>query len=899
MPDPRSWRHEVRARLADLNVDPARQASIVEEVGQHLEERHRTLTASGATDVESDRAVMDELRDADLLRWRVEQIERRPPRQHVVAGGSAGSAGWFDAVWQDVRYGARTLMRSPGFTAVAAITLALGVGANTAIFAVFNTVVLRPLPFADTSRLVRIWESNPAKGWTTFSTSQPNFVDFRARASSFEYLAAAANVGFTLADGDAEAVRASAVSVDFLRVLGITPEIGRQFTVEEDRPGANARVALVTHGFWQRRFNGSATGLGQTLILDNQPYEVIGVLPQSFALGNLQIDLMVPLAADPTRRRGDRRLAVIGRLKPGVSIDQAQGELELVAAQLAQQFPATNDGWSVVMRSFYDWLVPVETRNSLSVMMGAVGLVLLIATGNAANLLLARASARQREFSVRAALGAKRSRIIRQWLIESLLIGALAAGLAVVFAWLTTRVVASAAAAALPRLNQLSMDATVVAVGIALSLGAALLFGSLPAIQASRPDFGEGLKEGSRGSSGSRARERLRAALVVAEVALSVSLLIGAGLLIRSFWRVQQVDPGFRTDRMVTMRMTLPRTPYDTNDKSRQFYDRLLPAVSALAGVEAAATSSGVPLTSGNTSTALTIPGRSLPAGEEASASWRLISPGHFRALGIPLRGRDFEPGDSPAGRDPRPVTIISEEMARRYWPGEDALGKTVLVDSISEMPQTIIGIAGNVRSFGLDADAPPTVYFSTLTYAGWNPISLIVRSRVDPASHIPAIRAAVREIDPRVAVFDVQMMDDLLSTSLGARRLNMYLLSSFAAIALVLACVGLFGVLAYLVAQRTRDIGIRMALGASRRDVFRLILRHGLALASAGCVLGMAGGFLAGRLLRELLFSVGQADPVTFAVVPSALLAIALLACYAPARRAMRVDPLVALRAE
>jgi putative ABC transport system permease protein len=823
----------------------------------------------------------------------------------MLPSGAAPRGSRLESIWQDLRYAARSLARSPGFTAVAVITLALGVGANTAIFAVVNTVMLRPLPYPEPDRLIRIWESNPGKGWPTFSASQPNFLDWRSQLQSFEGLAAQSGTGFTLTSGgDAEIVRAIAVTADLLPTLGIAPRLGRNFRPDEDRPGGHTRVALLTHGFWMRRFGGSPAIVGTTVGLDSQPYEIVGVLPESFATawGGPRLDLLVPLAPDPVRARGDHRLLVIGRLKAGVTIDQARTEMQALASRLATAYPESNGGWTVALRTFYDWIVPAETRDSLLIMLGAVGLVLLIACGNVASLLLARASARQREFSVRAALGAQRSRIIRQWLVEAMLLGLVAAAAGTALAVATTRLLVAAAPTVLPRLDQMSIDPWVIAFAAGVSLVAAVVFGLGPALHASSARLSESLKDGARSASGGRGRQRLRAGLVIAEVALSVALLIGAGLLIRSFWRVQQVQPGFDTKSVVTMRVTLPRSSYDTSAKAQQFYERLLEAVAALPGVSAAATSNGVPLTAGNTSTEVTLPGKPMPKDSQPSADWRLVSPGYFRALGIPLRGRDFTEADAAIddkGIPTRAVTIVSEEMARRYWPGEDVLGKTVILHSFGKAPQTIIGVAGDVRSFGLDTSPAPMVYASAMAFPRWNPMNLVVRSNADPMGHIGAIRSALRGIDGTVPLYDVNLVEDLLSESLGSRRFNMYLLACFAAVALLLASIGLFGVLAYLVAQRTRDIGIRMALGANRADVFRLIVGQGMVMTSSGAVLGILGGIAAGRMLRGLLFSVTPTDVTTLVAVPAILLLVALAACAAPARRATRVDPLIALRAE
>jgi putative ABC transport system permease protein len=847
--------------------------------------------------------VLQELSDSDALAREIAAVSGPTDHDPPIAGGT-GPRGVVETLWQDIRYGARTLGRSPGFTAVAVLTLALGVGANTAIFTVVNAVVLRPLPFPQPERLIRVWESNPEKGWPQFSASHPTFLDWRARAQSFERLAAQTGTGFTrTSGGDAEIIRALAVTSDLLPTLGVNPVLGRNFRPEEDRPGGRTTVAIVTHRFWEQKLGSTPSAAGMTLTLDGRPYEVVGVLPKSFAWGPPTLDLLVPLAPDPARARRDHRLLVIGRLRPGVSLRQAQSEMDGIAAQIGKQYPESNGGWGIRMLTFYDWIVPAETRQSLLIFLGAVGLVLLIACGNVASLMLARTAARHKELSVRVALGAERSRIIRQLLVEAVLLS-LVAGLPALFAaWLSTRwLTAAGPAAGVPRLDEVSMDVRVFIFALAVALAAGVLFGLLPALQASRPQVSDTLKEGGRGASTGPGGHRLRSALVVGEVALSVALLIGAGLLVRSFLRVQRVQTGFRTDGLLTMRVNLPRTTYNNGAQSRAFYERLLPQLAALPGVQAVATSSGVPLTPGSTGTELLFPGRTLPAGTPSTADWRLVWPGYFHTMGIPLRGRDFEAHDAPPPQPdtaPPAVIIISEAFARRYWPNEDALGKTVVISSFGRAAQTIIGVAGDVRSFGLDVEAGPMVYASAMAYSGWNPMSLVIRSSGDPDSHVADLRSVIRQIDPQVPLYDVTVLTDALSTSLGARRFNMYLLGAFAVIALTLAGVGLFGVLAYLVSQRTRDIGIRLALGAGPADVFKLIVGQGMLLAVAGAALGVGGALAAARVIKSLLFSVEPRDPLTFFAVPLLLLAVALVACYLPARRALRVDPLVALRAE
>ena len=899
----RDWKSEVRLRLRDLHVEPARGAQIVEELTAHLADRQRALVVRGMSEEDADAAVLQELSHGDALSREIAAVAGRVDLDPPITGDAARRH-VVETLWQDIRYGARTLRRSPGFTAIAVLTLALGVGANTAIFTVVNAVVLRPLPFPQSDRLIRLWESNPEKGWPQFSASHPNFLDWRARARSFEYLAAQTSTGFTLtsAGGDAQIVRALAVTSDLLPALGVNPILGRNFRADEDRPGGRTTVAIVTQRFWEEKLGSSPSAPGMPLTLDGTPFEVVGVLPKSFAWGPATLDLLVPLAPDPARGRGDHRLLVLGRLRPGVSLQQAQSEMDGIAAQIARQYPESNRGWGILMRTFYDWIVPVETRQSLLIFVGAVGLVLLIACANVASLMLARAAARQKEISVRVALGARRSRIVSQLLVESLLLSLIASAIGFFAAWISTRwLVAVGPAAGLPRLTEVSVDPLVFAFALLAALAAGVLFGLLPAFQASRPHLSETLKDGVR-TTGGAARQRLRSALVVGEVVLSVALLIGAGLLIRSFWRVQQVQPGFQTERLVTMRVNLPRTTYNNDATSRSFYERLLPQIAALPGVQAVATSSGVPLTPGSTATELALPGRTLPSGVPASADWRIVSPGYFGAMKIPLRGRDFDSRDAPPPQPnvaPPPVIIISEAFARRYWPNEDAIGKTVVIKSFGGALQTVIGVAGDVRSFGLDVDAGPMVYVSAMEYAGWNPMNLVIRAAGDPLSHVSELRAAIRQIDPQVPMYDITVLADALSDSLGSRRFNMYLLSAFAAIALTLAAIGLFGVLAYLVSQRTRDIGIRLALGAAPSHVFRLIVGQGMVLATVGALIGLAGALAAARVMKSLVFSIEARDPLTFIAVPLLLLAIALLACYLPARRALRVDPLVALRAE
>ncbi|HUQ89747.1 MAG TPA: ABC transporter permease [Vicinamibacterales bacterium] len=793
---------------------------------------------------------------------------------------------------QDAKYAARSLRKSPGFTLVAAVTLALGVGANAAIFSVVNAVMLRPLPFASPDRLVRVWESNVERGWPTFAASHPNFLDWRSRSKSFASLAAMTNAGFTwMSGGDAEVVQGLNVTATFLRTLQVTPALGRNFLDEEDRPGGNTRVVIVTDGFWRRALGSDPNAIGRSLTLNGLPYTVIGVLPPSFRWGGDDTGMLAPLAPDPARNRSDHRLSVIGRLADDVSIEQATSELSTLAANLQQQFPESNKGWGIRTATFYDWLVPESTRRSLLILLGAVGLVLLIACGNVVNLLLARGAGRQRELSIRAAMGASQARVVRQMLFESALIALIAAAIAIGLAFAAMQLLIALGPSSVPRLGELSIDLRVVSFAITVALGTMVIFGLLPAIQAARHDPQDALRADSRGSTSGAGRRRIRAALTIAEVALSVALLIGAGLLIRSFSRLQQVEPGFRVAGTGTARFNLPNSIYQGGAAKWAFQQRMLDDLRGRPGIEAAAISSGPPLTGDFTSGDLRLPSQSKE--QAGSTAWRLVSPGYFATLGIPLRGRDFSAQD---GEKSPLVAIISAAIAAKYFPNEDPIGRPIIMGSFSEQPHTIIGVAGDVRTFGLDQDAGFVFYGSTSQYTGWNPMTLVWRAQ-GPA--LDAVRASVRSLDARVPLSSVLSMEELIEDSFGPRRFNLYLLGAFAAIALALAAIGLFGVMAYLVSQRTREIGVRLALGATRGEVFRLILGRGMTLAGIGAAIGIGAALWLTRVMESLLFSVSRTDPVTFIAVPTTLIAVAAIACYLPARRAMKVDPVNALRAD
>jgi putative ABC transport system permease protein len=807
--------------------------------------------------------------------------------------------GWethLERLWHDVRYAGRALRRSPGFTAVAVLTLALGVGVNTAIFSVVNAVMLRPLPFSHPDRLVRIYESNPERGWPEFSASDPNFLDWHAQATSWEALAAFEDGTVSLATGaGAELVPALRVTSDFLSALGFSPALGRNFRADESQPGGNLNVTIISDALWRRIFGADPRVIGASLRLNDIPHTIIGVLPARFEWG--ETELLRPRVIDLKRSRSDHQLNVIGLLKTDVTLAEARAELVTIAARLAADYPMDNDGWTVRLVTFYDWLVPQQVRASLVVLQAAVLLVLLIACINVANLLLARGAARQRELAIRLAVGASRWRIVWHGLTESCVLAFIGAAVGVGLATVTIRLLSAYAATVVPRAEEASIDWVVLSFALGCALVSAAAFGLLSSLHAGR-EQGHALHDTSRGSTGGRGRQRIRASLTVAEVSLSVALLIGAGLLVRSLVTLQRVDAGFAVDAVMTGRVMLASaTAFDTPEKRGDFWRRVVAEVATLPGITHVSTGSGIPFAEGGTpNTEIAVPGAPPIAGVQLSANWRVVTPGYFATMGIPLRGRDFTEADGP---DAPPVIVISEALARLYWPNDDPLGKTIVVRSLGNRARTVIAIAGDVRRLGLDDEIRPMVYYSAMEVPVFGQMYLVWRSAVNPQSQIPAIREAIRRVSAQVALHDVMSGTERLSDSFGSRRFNLCLLGLFAIVALALAATGLFGVMAYLVSQRTREIGVRLALGAPRAEVFRVIIARGVALAAAGAMLGVVGATWLTRLMEGLLFSVSRTDPVTFTAVPIAMVAVAVLACYIPARRAMQVDPVIALRAE
>ena len=796
---------------------------------------------------------------------------------------------------QDLRFSARTLARNPAFTIAAVLALALGIGANTAIFSVVNAVALRPFPWKDSGRLVRIWESAPQLGWPRFSTSIPNFIDWRAQNHVYEDIAAWRGAELNLTGlEEAQRVEGGAVTASFFTTLGVQPSRGRFFLPDEEKPGADARVAVISHGLWTRSFGADPKIVGRTLVLNGADSTVVGVLPESFQWV-LPSDILVPLVLDPAANRSNHVLIVMGRLRPGVTLERADAEMNGIAARLAAQYPDSNKGWSTQQAQVARWIVNRDVRRALLVLTAAVGFVLLIACANVTNLLLARAAGRRREIAIRAALGAGRMRVVRQLLTESALVGLAGGGAGLLLALWGVDLLRSLNPQTIPRIDEVSVDLRVLAFTLGLSLLTSLVFGLAPALQSSRPDVADALKEGGRGAPTGSMRHRARSALVTAEVAFSLVLLVGAGLLLRSFWRLTRVDPGFAPAGVVTMKINLPESKYPSAGEIQTFYEALFARLRAHPGVAGVATVSIVPFGYGNTANEVVIEGRpDDPGGAKASADWRLVSPGYFRAMGIPLHeGRDFESRD---GAGPG-VVVVSEAMARRYWPGADPIGKRMRPRGGKDW-MTVVGVAGDVAHRGLDEAPAPLLYFCAYS-SNWNPMSLVVRTGSDPASVTTAARDAVHALDRDLPVSEVSTLESLRDASVAPQHFNTLLLALFAVLALTLASVGIYGVMAYAVSQRTHEIGIRMALGSPRRDVLRLIVAQAMRPTLAGIVLGLTAALAATRLMQSLLFGVSPRDPVTFLAVAAILVAVALAACLVPARRASRVDPMTALRYE
>jgi putative ABC transport system permease protein len=804
---------------------------------------------------------------------------------------------WEDEMIQDLRYAIRMLVKNPGFTLIAILTLALGTGANTVIFGIVDAVLLRPLPFKEPDRLVTVWETNAAKGQNHGIVGGANFTDWKNQNDVFESLVAYMSWNYNLTgDQEPQRLTAAVVSAGFFQMLGSEAALGRVLLPEEDQE-ANEQVVVLSHGLWQSRFGSDREIIGRAITLNGFPHTVVGVMSADFDFPDNKTEIWRPMAM--TRQSAENRegkwLRVVGRLSPGISIQQASAAMNTIAGRLADLYPKTNDGWGVNLVPLHEELVG-KSRRLLWTLFGAVFFVLLIACVNVANLLLGRAASRQKENAVRAALGAGRSRLLRQFLVESLLLAVLggAIGLAIAF-WSLDAMIALVPD--IPALAKATIDGRVLGFTLLLLIVTTLLFGLAPAWQASKPDLNETLKEGGQTTTGAGNR-RLHSALVVAEVAVGVVLLIGAGLMVRSFLMLQSVEPGFDSNNVLTTRIMLPANKYRENHQSIAFFQNALERIKSVPGVVTAGAIQDLPLRRNAMNHEFSIEGR-LPGSSAApqEAAYRAVTGDYFRTMGIPLvAGRGFTDKED---LQTTPIVVINETMARRFWPGEDPLGKRIRFGGPNDPAYTIVGIAGDVKHKGLADDEIAAIYqpFTQKRFEWLRWMTIVIRTRVTPLSLIPDIRGRVAEVDPAQPLYDIITMERLMAESIARPRMSTYLFGLFALLALTLATVGLYGVMSNAVTQRVHEIGLRMALGAEVRDVLTLIIGKGLRLTLLGIVIGVAGALALTRVLNNLLFNVSPTDPFTFIAVIGLLVAVGTVACYVPARRAARVDPLAALR--
>jgi len=898
MPD---WAGAIETRLAGLTLPPARKTEIVEELAQHLADRYAELRAAGMAESAARDSALAEL-DDDQLVGELTRIERPRPSSTAELGGTRG--GLFADVRSDVRYAVRALRKHPGFAAVVVLTLALGIGANAAIFSVVNAVVLRPLPFTRADRLAVIWGNLPALHFTDIVVSAAEYLDFRTDNQAFDGMAAYDTTAFNLTGrGEPERVDGAVVTTNLFAVLGAAPAAGRPFVERDGEPGG-ARVAILSDALWRRRFGGDASLIGRTVTLDGNSVVVVGIMPRGFHFPDDTVDVWTPIVFDADlvtdNNRGSRSYTVIGRLKQNVATDQAQAAMDVVTERMAHAHPTQyRGGFTATVRGLQEEVVG-GTRQALFVLLGAVGLVLLVACANVANLLLARAHARRKEVAIRRALGARRGRIVRQLLTESLVLAVLGGCAGLLLAVWGVDVLIAFAPRDIPRLGEITLDGRVVAFTAATATITGVLFGLVPAVHASHTNLHETLKDGGR-ATGGRRRGRLLATLVVSEMALALVLLIAAGLLINSLVRLQDVPPGFDPRRVLTLRIAPPPAKY-TFEKSDRFYTEILARLAAQRGVEAAAAVNALPFSGFGGDRSFFLEGQLAPGPDsKPDEQVRFVTAGYFAAIRIPVRrGREFEDRDT---MQAKPVAVVNEALARKYSPNGSAIGKRVTFDRQQPKWYEVVGVVANIRDRSLSREPQPQLYvpYSQPLFAGATARSmfLVVRTAGDPLAAAQTVRDIITSVDPDQPMASVKSMEQRIADTLPSPRCNTLLMSLIASVALLLAALGIYGVIAYSATERTHEIGVRIALGATGRAIVGLLVGEGIVLALAGTAVGIVAAVGLTRVMASLLFGVAPTDPATFAAVSTLLVAIALVASWLPARRATRVDPLTALRAE
>ena len=801
---------------------------------------------------------------------------------------------------QDLKYGMRVLRKSPGFAAAAILVLALGIGANTAIFSVVNAVLLRPLPLEDPDRLILVWHTPPAKsfpGIKTFSVSPANYLDWQKQNHVFENMAALGRPSMNLTGGaQPESLTAGAVTADFFSVMKSAPILGRGFSAGEDQPGHD-KVVVLGYAFWQSHFGSNKNALGQKLTLDGEAYSVIGVMPPTFDFPP-SAQLWVPLTwTDKDRAvRGDHNYIVAARLKPGVDLKQAQAEMDTISGRLQQQYPVDNAGWGAVVVPLREELVG-ELRPALLVLLGAVAFVLLIACANVANLTLAKTWGRRKEIAIRTVLGASRGRVLRQVLSETVLMSLAGGALGVLLARVIVSLIVANFSDDLPRFWEIGVDGSVLAFTLAISIFTGVIAGLAPAWRLTKANLNEAMKQGLSKTDSDSGGNRTRSVLVVSEVALSLVLLIGAGLMIRSLWKLRSVNPGFDSHNVLTMKLTLPEAKYTEQHQQAEFYNQVLERVRVLPGVESAGAISFLPLTGGSIQP-FSIEGQPvLPMADQPAVAVREIAAGYLRSMHVPLlSGRDISDADT---ADRPAVVLVSESFARRFWPHDNPLGKHLTLTFFPGIVREVVGVVGDVKQGGLDRDRGRETIYNALPQIRRTIMRFVVRTSVPPTSLVSAVTNAVHQVDPDEPVLKVETMEDVVNASLFQQRFSMLLLAAFAGLAVLLAAVGIYSVLAFAVRRRVREIGIRMALGAQIGDVLRMILYDGMRPALIGVAIGLAGALALGRVVSTLIYGVSASDPATYLAVSGLLAAVAFVASVIPALRAAKVDPMTALRDE